>query len=281
VIRDVLDAVPDGDFDWIEHVAEPIPVFVFSQLLGVPSDDWQRIVGWATTIAKAGAGQATEADMELIFNEVGPYLWELVAARREVPTDDLLSLLIRAEVNGQPLDETQIITYALTLLAAGSETTQSLIAGLAESLATHPDQAQCLFDDPTLAANTVEETMRWWTPVMSMARQATQDVVLRDVTIREGDGVLLLYPSANRDEERWGADAEEFVLTRSDASNHLGFGFGEHFCLGAHLARREGRILLEELAGRARKVEVVGEPHPRHSALIHTFDRLPVRLVNA
>jgi cytochrome P450 len=125
----------------------------------------------------------------------------------------------------------------------------------------------------------VEETMRWWTPVMSMARQAVVDVPLRDKVIRKGDGVLLLYPSANRDEERWGDDADEFRISRPDASGNLGFGIGEHFCVGVHLARREARVLLEELAARGRRLQVVGDPVLRPSPLIHTYDHLPVELV--
>ena len=121
--------------------------------------------------------------------------------------------------------------------------------------------------------------MRWWTPVMSMAREATQDIPLRDKVIRKGDGVLLLYSSANRDEERWGDDAEDFRVDRPDASGQLGFGIGEHFCMGAHLARREARILLEELAARGRRLDRVGEGELRSSTLIHTYDRFPVELV--
>jgi cytochrome P450 len=162
-------------------------------------------------------------------------------------------------------------------LAAGSETTQSLIAGMAECLDRFPEQAARLFADPSLSGNAVEETLRWWTPVMSMARQAAGDVEIRGTSIRAGDGLLLAYASGNRDEDRWGETAEEFDITRADASGHVGFGFGEHFCMGAHLARREGRILLEELAERADGIQVL-ERVPRRSALVHTFDHLRVRL---
>jgi cytochrome P450 len=129
-----------------------------------------------------------------------------------------------------------------------------------------------------MSINTVEETLRWWTPVMSMARQAVHDIELRGATIKEGQGVLLAYASANRDEEHWGPSAEEFDITRADAAGHLGFGVGEHFCMGAALARREAHLLLEEVAHRANGIEIVGERVPRASALVHTHDRLPVRL---
>jgi cytochrome P450 len=278
VVVEVVEGLPAGEFDWIEHVAEPIPVFAFSRVLGVPRQDWHQIVEWSTVIAAAGGGEVSDDDIARITNEVGPYLWELLCTRRAEPTDDLLSLLATAEVDGQPLDDGMAITHALTLLAAGSETTQSLIAGMAWCLSEFRDQAGSVFDDPRLVSGAVEETLRWWTPVMSMARQAVTDVELRDKTIRAGEGVLLLYSAANRDADQWGEDAERFDVLRPEASRHLGFGFGEHFCLGAHLARQEARVLLEELTSRAIGIEVVGEPVLRRSPLIHTFDRLPVQL---
>jgi cytochrome P450 len=275
----VVVQVPVGEFDWIAAVAEPLPVFVFSRILGVPRSDWHQIVEWSTTIAAAGGGEVSDADIARIQNEVGPYLWGLLNARRAEPTNDLISLLAAGDLDGRALDDAMAITHALTLLAAGSETTQSLVAGLAWCLSEFRDQATSVFADAALAGAAVEETLRWWTPVMSMARQAVHDVDLRGRTIRAGDGVLLLYSAANRDADQWGADAEQFDVHRPEVARHLAFGFGEHFCLGAHLARQETRVLLEELIPRATAIEVVGEPVLRRSPLIHTFDELPVRLV--
>jgi cytochrome P450 len=278
VVNDALDDLPDGEFDWIERVAEPIPVYVFAYLLGVPEADWAKVAGWATTIANVGSGLASDEDMTLIFDQIGPYLLELVAERKEQPRDDLLTMLPTVRIDGEPFNDVQVMTYALTLLAAGSETTQSLIAGIADCLDTHPDQAEKLFAEPDLAGNAVEEVLRYWTPVMSMARQAAHDVELRGVTIKEGDGVLLAYASANRDQDHWGPTAEEFDITRDDAASHLGFGVGEHFCMGAALARREARLLLEEITKRAKGIRVTGERVQRASALVHTHDHLPVTL---
>jgi len=278
VVNDALDDLPDGEFDWIQRIAEPIPVYVFAYLLGVPEEDWPQVAGWATTIANVGSGLARDEDMTLIFDQIGPYLLGLTAERKEHPKDDLLTLLTEVTIDGEPFNEAQVMIYALTLLAAGSETTQSLIAGIADCLDTHPDQADRLFADPGLSGNAVEEVLRYWTPVMSMARQAARDVELRDVTIKGGDGVLLAYASANRDQEHWGPSAQDFDITREDAASHLGFGVGEHFCMGAALARREARLLIEEITKRARGIHVVGERRPRASALVHTHDHLPVAL---
>lgn len=278
VVNDALDDLPEGEFDWIERIAEPIPVYVFAYLLGVPEPDWSKVAGWATTIANVGSGLANDDDMALIFDQIGPYLLGLVAERKDHPGDDLLTMLSTVRIDGEPFNDAQVMIYALTLLAAGSETTQSLIAGIADCLDAHPDQADRLFADPALADNTVEEVLRYWTPVMSMARQAARDVELRGVTVKDGDGVLLAYASANRDQDHWGPTAEHFDITRNDASGHLGFGVGEHFCMGAALARREARLLLEELAKRTNGIRVTGERVQRASALVHTHDRLPVTL---
>jgi cytochrome P450 len=278
VVNDALDGLPEGEFDWIERIAEPIPVYVFAYLLGVPEADWPKVAGWATTIANVGSGLANDGDMALIFDQIGPYLLGLAAERKDHPRDDLLTLLTEVTVDGEPFNDAQVMIYALTLLAAGSETTQSLIAGIADCLDEHPDQAEKLFANPSLADNAVEEVLRYWTPVMSMARQAARDVDLRGVTVKEGDGVLLAYASANRDQDHWGPTAEQFDITRADAASHLGFGVGEHFCMGAALARREARLLLEEIAKRAKGIHVVGERVQRASALVHTHDRLPVTL---
>ena len=278
VIAAIFDDLPDGEFDWIERVAEPFPVYVFAYLLGVPEADWPKVAGWATTIAKVGSGVAEDSDMELIFGEVAPYLMELVAERAKDPTDDLLSMLSQVRIDGEPFNEIQVMTYALTLLAAGSETTQSLIAGIAACFDMHPEQAQQAFADPEVGTNAVEEVLRWWTPVMSMARQAAQDVEVRGSLIREGDGLLLAYASANRDAEHWGPTAELFDVHRTDAAGHLGFGVGEHFCMGAALARREARMVLDEVIKRAKGIRVTGVGELRPSSLVHTYDRLPVAL---
>ncbi|MCV7168147.1 cytochrome P450 [Mycobacterium stomatepiae] len=278
VIASIFDGLPDGEFDWIERVAEPFPVYVFAYLLGVPEADWPKVAAWATTIAKVGSGVADDGDMETIFGEVAPYLMALVAERSKDPTDDLLSMLSQVRIDGEPFNEIQVMTYALTLLAAGSETTQSVIAGIAACFAMHPDQAAQAFAEPKVGDNAVEEVLRWWTPVMSMARQAAHDVEVRGVTIREGDGLLLAYASANRDADHWGSTAESFDVHRADAASHLGFGVGEHFCMGAALARREARFVLDEMIKRAKGLRVTGEGVLRPSALVHTYDRLPVVL---
>ena len=279
VVADVCAALPGDEFDAIDSLAELIPVFVFSRLLGVPRDDWQRVVHWSTTITNSGAGMESEATMAALYAELIPYLEALIEQRKVEPQDDFLTVIAHASVEGAPLTPIQVVWWAVTLLAAGSETTQSLIAGILYAMTQYPDQGAALLADPELATGAVEETLRWWTPVNSMARQATTDVELRGKTIHAGENVLLAYGSANRDEEEWGDDADEWDILRPSAKSHLAFGFAEHFCLGAHLARREVRLLIEELARRASRIELAGTPVRRQSSLMTTFDRLPIRLV--
>ena len=278
VIRDALDGLPDGSFDAVELLAEPIPVNVFASLLGVPRKDWRKILYWATMITASGGGTTTQEEMAAVYAEVVPYLEELLEERRAVPDHDFLTLIAGATVYGKPLTPTEVVWWAISLLAAGSETTQSLIAGLVWAFTQHPEQARRILANPDLATAAVEETLRWWTPVVSMARQATADVELRGKTIRAGDAVLLAYGSGNRDEEEWGDDADDWNIDRPALTRHLAFGFAEHFCMGAHLARREVRILVEELAQRASGIELAGTPERRDSTIVATFDHLPVRL---
>lgn len=278
VVAQAFDSLPDGEFDWVEHIAEPIPVYIFSHFLGVPESDWSKVASWATTIAKAGSGLASDDDFQVIFEQIAPYLLGLAAERAENPRDDLLTMLTQVRIDGEPFNEVQIMVYAMTLLAAGSETTQSLLAGLVHCLDLHPAQADALFADPSLSDNTVEETLRWWTPVMSMARQAAHDVEVRGKTILEGQGLLMAYASANRDADHWGPTAEDFDIARPDAAGHVGFGVGEHFCMGAALARREARFVLAEVLRRTKGLHVTGQRIKRESSLVNTFDRLEVTL---
>jgi cytochrome P450 len=277
VVVDALAAVPDQPFDAIPVLAEVIPVNVFSALLGVPREDWHRVVQWSSVVANSGGGGETPEKMAATYAELVPYLEALLEERTRNPADDYLSMVANARVAGEPLTHIQVVWWAITLLAAGSETTQSLIAGLLYAMSRSPDQTARVLKAPArMAARTVDETLRWWSPVNSMARQAVTDVELRGTTIKAGDAVLLAYLSANRDEEEWGDDADTWNVDRA-ASNHLAFGFAEHYCIGAHLAKREATVLVREMAKRWKGVELVTPPVRRNSALMTTFDTLELR----
>jgi cytochrome P450 len=279
VVVSALDALSDGPFDAIPALAEVIPVNVFSALLGVPRDDWHRVVKWSSVVANSGGGGETPETMAATYAELVPYLEALLEERTRNPADDYLSMVANARVAGEPLTHIQVVWWAITLLAAGSETTQSLIAGLLYAMSQSPEQTARVMQAPArMAARTVDETLRWWSPVNSMARQAVTDAELRGTTIKAGDAVLLAYMSANRDEEEWGDDADTWNVDRA-ASNHLAFGFAEHYCIGAHLAKREATVLVREMAKRWKGIELVAPPVRRNSALMTTFDTLELQFI--
>lgn len=272
--RDLLDAVTPGEpVEFVDAVAAPLPILVIAEMLGIRGEDRDRFRVWSDAMIAAASeySDATVANAAQLYG----YFQGVIAERRESPRDDLISLLSHAEVDDELLSMEELLGFCMTLLVAGNETTRNLVAGGVRALAEHPDQMAAVVDDPARVAPAVEEMLRWVTPVMSFARTATCDVVLGGETIRAGDYVLMLYGSANRDEEVFGPTADRFHVVR-DPNPHVAFGFGEHYCLGASLARLEARILLEEIVGRFAQVTLVGEPDRLPSVLMNGLVRLPV-----
>ncbi len=278
IARECIDAIDPGSVaDLVESLAVPLPMFVIAEMLGVPRSDRPRFKHWSDSLIQAGGGQRTPAT-DASLGEMLGYFAAVLADRRRAPKDDLVSTLAFAEIEGEQLADPQILMFCITLLAAGNETTRNLISGGSLLLGRHPEQRERLLASPALLPNAVEEMLRWWTPVQSFTRVAVGDTELRGKQIRSGDVVLLLYASANRDEEVWGDDADRFDVARDHAKKrHLAFGFGEHLCLGAPLARMEARVLFEELLARFPHFELAGEPEMLHSRLMHGIEHLPVR----
>jgi cholest-4-en-3-one 26-monooxygenase len=189
--------------------------------------------------------------------------------------DDLVSDLVGGEVDGHRLSELEFNNFFLLLAVAGNETTRNALSGGLLALLEHRDQWERLQRQPKLVETAVDEIVRWVSPVMYFRRTATEDTVIGGVEIGAGDKVVLWYPSANRDEEVF-ADGERFDVAR-DPNPHLGFGVGEHFCLGSHLARLEMRILFEELVRQVPDLELAGTPRRLRSNFIHGIKELPVR----
>lgn len=189
-----------------------------------------------------------------------------------------MSVLAASEVGGNPLTTEELFMFLLTLLVAGNETTRSLLSGAAVALHDHPDQRAVLASDPGLSANALEECLRWVTPVQAFCRTATEDVELNATPIGQGDYVCMVYASANRDERVFGPDSSRFEVRRPSNPLHLAFGFGEHVCLGASLARLESRIFLEELLARFPDYELTGIPERVLSTTVAGIRSLPVVL---
>jgi cytochrome P450 len=277
IVAEILGGIPEGEeIEFAETVAAPLPTRIIADLIGAPTEDWERFRAWSD--AAVGAADP-EVELEAVeaMAELHEYFEALIADRRSEGRQDIISELIEAEVDGERLDDDDLYRFCWLLLIAGNETTRNLIALGTNALIDHPEQLQLLRDDPSLIPGAIEEMLRWTTPVTHMARTATEDVTIRGVTIREGQTVVMLYGSANRDEEVFGDDAEEFRVDRSP-NPHLAFGFGEHLCLGASLARLEARILFEELLARYPTIERVGPVVRMRATMVPGVKQLPVRL---
>lgn len=277
IARECLDAIEPGSaVDLVEALSAPVPLFVIADLLGVPREDREAFRRWSDAMVAAGGGYRNAETDAALFEMFG-YFQKILEARRREPRDDLVSTLANAEVDGDRLRDPEILMFCTTLLTAGNETTRNLISGGTLLLGRHPDERRRLLADPELVPGAVEEMLRWWTPVQSFIRTATFDTDLRGREIREGQAVLLLYASANRDEEVWGDDADRFDVARDHTRRrHLAFGFGEHLCLGAPLARLEARVVFEELLARFPAFELAGPPEMLRSRLMHGVEKLPV-----
>ena len=223
---------------------------MIAELMGLPLEDRDRFWRWSDDMIK---GSAASAPLELqmgavkAFEEYAAYNKRVVADRRSRgPAEDLMSVLVHAEIDGAKLNDDDLLQESLLILIGGDETTRHVLTGGMEQLLRHPDQRQRLIDDPARIPVAVEEMLRWVSPIKNMARTATRDVELRGETIREGDKLLLLYHSANRD-ERVFERPDQFQADRQP-NPHVAFGgYGAHFCLGASLARLELRVMFEEL----------------------------------
>jgi cytochrome P450 len=282
IVADAFDRLEPGQpADLVEAVALPIPVQVIGELIGMAHHDLADLRrGSDATIA------VTDDPNEQVMVDVIEFAGVLTAhvaerfaaAQAGQPIDDLIGLLAASQVGDTPLTPAQVELFCMTLMVAGNETTRSLISGGALALAEHHAQRQALVDDPSLIPGAVEECLRWVTPIQAFCRTATQDLELGGSPIAAGDYLVLLYASGNRDESAFGPTADRFDVTRPATPAHVAFGFGEHLCLGAALARLEARVVLEELLQRFPDYEVVGEPAWTPSTLTRSLATLPVRL---
>jgi cytochrome P450 family 142 subfamily A polypeptide 1 len=256
----VVAARARGRFDFVAEIAAPLPMEIIGDLLGIETGDRRMLQRWSDDLI---AGTSISAPPEALarataaFAEWSEYARRVIADRRARPHDDLMGVLVAAEVEGERLSEEDLIQEGLLILVGGNETTRHVLTGGCEALIRHPEQRRRLVAEPSGIATAVEEMLRWVTPIQNMNRTATRDVVLRGQRIQAGDKLLLLYPSANRD-ERVFEDPFRFDVTR-DPNPHLAFGIGAHFCLGASLARLELRVLFEELLARMPGLELASE----------------------
>ena len=273
---ELLAAIDPGcTVDLVDAVCAPLPMLVIAELLGLPAEDRDDFRRWSDA-AMAAATELTDESVRCTL-ELLAYFDRQLEARAEAPTDDLLSALLAAEVDGVGLTHRELQGFCLTLLVAGNETTRSLMAGGLVALAEHPEQRARLAGEPARIPTAVEELLRWVTPVMAMARTTTRPATVAETELDAEAYVVLAYSAGNRDDEVFGVSADRLDLARSP-NPHLSFGFGEHFCIGASLARLETRVLLEEVLARWPDYEVTGTVERAPSTLLRQVTRAPIRL---
>jgi cytochrome P450 len=273
--RTVLARSPGaGVFDFVDRVAAPFPLLVIAELLGIPDGDRSDFRRWSDAMIEAADKAPEETAAET--GELFAYLVQHVETKKAAPGDDIVSLLLGAEVDGRALDEDELLIFLVALLVAGNETTRTLISGGVMTLFEHADQRAALVANPALMPGAVEECLRFVTPIQAFARTATCDTIVGGVAVKQNDYLIMLYASGNRDERAFGPTAGEFDISRDLNPPHLAFGFGEHLCLGAALARMEARILFEEMLARHPDYVVAGEPCWVASSLVRGVHSLPV-----
>ena len=278
--RALVDRIEPGEpVDVVSDLAVPLPLQVISDLLGVPEDEWPTFFRWSEA-AIPGATDWPEEERARLGMEMVTYLLTAAADRRATPRDDIISELGAAEVDGDRLTDAELGMFLVQLLVAGNETTRNMMSGGLVGFAEHPGQWESLAARVGGQVNralplAVEEMLRWTTPVVAFMRTTTRPVELGGRTLGPDEPVLMLYASANRDEDAFGPTASTFDCGR-DPNPHVAFGFGAHFCIGAVLARVEGRILLEELLARFGSVSLAGEVVRTASAIIAGVKSAPL-----
>ncbi len=282
ICNELIDKVaPLGRCDFVRDIAAPLPMIMIGDMLGVEPEDRDKLLRWSDDLINATTATASP---EILMasgkaaQEYTAYAAAVIADRRsKPPQDDLISVLVHARIDGEGLTDPELVQESLLILVGGDETTRHVISEGMQALIRHPDQRQKLIDDPTGIPMAVEEMLRWVSPIKNMNRTATRELELRGQKIREGDQLLLLYQSANRD-ERVFENPDRFDVERSP-NDHVAFGgYGAHFCLGASLARLELVVMFEELLRRLPDMELAtSDPLPlRPSNFIVGIEEMPV-----
>ena len=272
-----------GQADFVKDLATPLPMMMIGKLLGLPNDDYEKLLHWSDLFA-TGLQDMPPEHLQMVVdaaNEWNEYIGFWFEKRRNEPGDDLISAIVNAKINNMKLSHVELMHEAMLILVGGDETTRHTISGGMEALLRRPHLLAELYANPSKLPIAIEEMLRWTTPVKNMLRTATQDSKLGGMHIQRGDKLLLLYESGNRDEAQF-VDADEFKIDR-DPNHHLAFGgYGRHFCLGANLARLEIRVMYEQILHRLPNLRLQDDgPCPyRHGnfvlgyeSILVTFDR--------
>jgi cholest-4-en-3-one 26-monooxygenase len=282
VTAEVIQGIVDGtECDFVTEVAAKLPLAVIAEMFGIPRSDWQMMFRLSNSMIAPSdpefAGtESIQETLERTRMEFFEYFSQLIEDRRKVPRDDVASALANGLVNGDALPPFELLSYFALLIIAGNETTRNAISGGLYALINHPEQMALLKENPSLMIKpAVEEILRWTSPVIQFGRVATRDTELHGRAIREGDIVAMFYPSANRDEEVF-EHPNRFDIRR-EPNPHLAFGIGEHYCLGANLARLELQAMFWQLAERIDTVEMAGPIERMRSNFVGGIKHMAIR----
>jgi cytochrome P450 family 142 subfamily A polypeptide 1 len=279
IVHALVDEVCErGACDFIWDIAAWVPLIMIGDALGVEPEDRHDLLRWSDDLLR---GLGTD-DLELLqktmdaFSGYTAYASNVIADRRGCPRDDVMSILVHAEVDGDRLDDDSILHESLLILIGGDETTRHVMSGGMYQLLAEPERWERLKADRSLVVPAVEEMLRWVSPIKNMCRTATRTVEYRGKTIQEGQKLLMLYPSGNRDAERF-PDPDTFDMERTP-NDHIAFGFGTHFCLGSSLARLELRALFDVVADRLPDLRLATDSEPGHRAanFVSGYEAMPV-----
>jgi cytochrome P450 family 142 subfamily A polypeptide 1 len=288
-VRQVCDEIIDrvcerGECDFVWDIAAPLPLIMIGDALGVEPEDRDTLMRWSDEMLRGLVGMTKDSPESVrgaqATAEYARYAAGVIEDRRAAARDDLMSTLVHAEVDGDRLDDASVIYESLLILVGGDETTRHVLSGGMYQLVNHPDQWAALVEDRSKLGGAVEEMLRWVTPIKNMGRTVTHDVELGGQTMAQGDKVLLVYASANRDEDVFD-DPFTFDIER-DPNEHVAFGFGPHFCLGNSLARLELAVMFDRLAERLPDIRladgITDEAHldRRAANFITGYERMPV-----
>lgn len=280
IVNDLLETNDGEVVDFVEKVSAPLPIAVIAWLLGVPEDMWKDLYDWTNRVIgsedpefNAAGDKASDGQTAMV--EMFTYFTQLVEERKNDPRDDLITVFTTAEVDGKKLELMEILAWCQIIMVAGNETTRNATSGGLLAFIENPDQLRKLQADPSLLKPAVEEVVRWSSPIIHFTRTLSADTEFKGKQFKKGDHVALFYPSANRDEDVFEAPYE-FRVDRTP-NRHIGFGVGEHFCAGAHVARLELEMAFRYLLPRIEEIELAGDISRLQSNLVGGIKRLPIR----
>jgi cholest-4-en-3-one 26-monooxygenase len=274
------DAAAKGDGDFVRDISAPITIAVIAEMLGVPESDRALLFRWTNEVIAPEDPEfqregSAETTVEQARIELFQYFDAMSRDRKAKPLDDIVSTVVQGSIDGRELPPIELLSYYLLLVVAGNETTRNAMTGGMLAFLANPGEWQKLRRDAALLEPAVEEIVRWTSPVIQFCRTPNEDYVLRGKTIQAGQNCCLFYPSANRDEEVF-EDPDTFRIDRSP-NHHIGFGVGEHVCLGAHLARLELRTAFAALRDRLEHAELAGRVERQRSSFVGGIKRAPMR----